>query len=177
MKQLIIIIGVMIATLMCTSSCAPTPNPERIVPKILPDSTKVIRDTIQTIDITSPTIALNIAGGQLYFEDELREISLQKTVAKDITIVLKIRGDSVSYLKLGTEVLVTEDAERIFPVQSVPFARIDDSHIIVKKGATLELISRYYNVPVSELIRWNNLKSTTIQVNQQLKIKCDCAKS
>lgn len=41
----------------------------------------------------------------------------------------------------------------------------------VKKGETLNSISRKYGCTVAQLKQWNNLKSNTVVVNQKLKIK------
>lgn len=42
---------------------------------------------------------------------------------------------------------------------------------VVKSGETLSHISRKYGVSVSQIMKWNNLKSTNIQIGQKLVIK------
>ena len=41
---------------------------------------------------------------------------------------------------------------------------------VVKKGESLGLISRKYGCSTQDLVEWNNLKSTNIQVGQKLKV-------
>ena len=41
----------------------------------------------------------------------------------------------------------------------------------VKKGETLSSISRKYGCTVSNLKKWNKLKSNNVKVGQKLKIK------
>jgi peptidoglycan endopeptidase LytE len=41
---------------------------------------------------------------------------------------------------------------------------------VVKKGDTLGAIARKYNVSVSNIKKWNNLKSDAIGINQKLVI-------
>ncbi len=46
-----------------------------------------------------------------------------------------------------------------------------DGYHIVKKGETLYRISTQYKVPVYKIKKWNNLKSNTIEIGQELRIK------
>ena len=41
----------------------------------------------------------------------------------------------------------------------------------MKKGETLNAISKKYGCTVADLKKWNNLKSNTVKVGQKLKIK------
>lgn len=51
------------------------------------------------------------------------------------------------------------------------FSGIDASHYIVRKGDTLYSIARTYGITVYELKQINDLRSSLIHVNQELKVR------
>ncbi|MDZ7776286.1 MAG: LysM peptidoglycan-binding domain-containing protein [Bacteroidales bacterium] len=50
-------------------------------------------------------------------------------------------------------------------------SKSSDGYHTVKRGETLGVIAKAYNVKVAELKRWNNLSGNLIRINQQLRVK------
>ena len=70
-----------------------------------------------------------------------------KTKSSNLTTVLECIGDPNLY----------EEKE-------------EATNYIVKKGDSLYLIAKRFNTTVNEIIKLNNLKSTSLSINQELKI-------
>jgi membrane-bound lytic murein transglycosylase D len=50
-------------------------------------------------------------------------------------------------------------------------SKSSDGYHTVKRGETLGVIAKAYNVKVADLKRWNNLSGNLIRINQQLRVK------
>jgi membrane-bound lytic murein transglycosylase D len=62
-------------------------------------------------------------------------------------------------------------SDKTFSVENNASHTIPAVYHKVRKGENLSAIASKYNVTVSQIKRLNNLKSTNLQINQQLKIK------
>lgn len=97
---------------------------------------------------------------------------------KDYTLVLPIEYTGAyiqhqdSILAFRADSLLNKQAQAIALAQqnSTPTASGGTIYYKVKKGDTLGAIAKRYGVTVKQIQRWNNLKSTNIQINQRLKI-------
>ena len=70
---------------------------------------------------------------------------------------------------------MTSDLLRIGQILKIPSSNeskpiVSDNIYIVKPGDSLYSIARNYNLSVDDLINYNNLSSTILNVNQQIKI-------
>lgn len=96
---------------------------------------------------------------------------------KDYTLVLPIEyaGAYIEYqdsiLAFRADSLLNKQAQVIATAQqSSTTVSGGTTYYKVKKGDTLSAIAKRYGVSVKQIQRWNNLKSTNIQINQRLKI-------
>lgn len=82
--------------------------------------------------------------------------------SNDLALVSALTGKEVVEIK-NEQLVYKENNQIIEPVNTI-------ETYVVKKGDYLGKIARQYNTTVTELIKWNNLKTNTIFVNQKLKI-------
>ncbi len=80
----------------------------------------------------------------------------------DLALVSALTGKEVVEIK-NEQLVYRENNQIIEPVNTI-------ETYVVKKGDYLGKIARQYNTTVTDLIKWNNLKTNTIFVNQKLKI-------
>ncbi|MEX0997762.1 MAG: LysM peptidoglycan-binding domain-containing protein [Flavobacteriaceae bacterium] len=80
----------------------------------------------------------------------------------DLALVSALTGKEVVEIK-NNQLVYRENNQIIEPVNTIVT-------YVVKKGDYLGKIARQYNTSVTDLIKWNNLKTNTIFVNQKLKI-------
>ena len=92
--------------------------------------------------------------------DSLWSIANQFGVTVDD--ILKINNLSSSTLQIGQELRI--------PSSSSPSNPSQTKNYTVQKGDSLWTISRKYNVSVDDIIRANNLSSSSLQIGQVLKI-------
>lgn len=85
----------------------------------------------------------SLGSTTLYINQQLKI----KTKSSNLTTVLECIGDPNLY----------EEKE-------------EATTYIVKKGDSLYLIAKRFNTTVNEIIKLNNLKSTSLSINQELKI-------
>ena len=95
---------------------------------------------------------------------------LTYTVKKGDTLygIAKTYGVSVEQIKSLNN--LTSDILKIGDVLKIPAKNVETTSYIVKKGDTLYGIAKAYNITVDELINYNNLQSTVLQIGQVLNI-------
>ncbi len=131
-------------------------------------------------------------GGQLIYETE--EPALVHTVEPGQTLyrisiiygvniedIKKWNGLSSNTLKVGQQLVLNDSKASsptvVKPNPSTPTpdpSKVSESTIFlhtVVRGETLFALSRKYKVTVAEIKNWNDLKSNTLRLGQQLKIK------
>ncbi len=102
---------------------------------------------------------------------EARRKSGKYVVKKGDTIIGIAKKLGVSAKKLmEANGLTAKSVIRPGQVLRVPGETTTVYHI-VKKGETLSEIASRYGVKVSDLVRWNGLKSSTIRVGQRLRVE------
>jgi len=81
--------------------------------------------------------------------------------------------DTVSLDEIQEQIKLRKEQFVGWPEQHKPKPAESNSQQIhvVKSGDTLGAIGRKYNVSVNQLMQWNNLKSTNLQIGQKLVIK------
>jgi len=173
MKQFIIL------AVLGLASCNP-PMPTNSVQAPQPI---VETDTITTIvlsDAISRDVTFSIEDNTFLFSDKISKFSGKKREGGPITITAVV-DDTITYLKVNGTLLIGR--ERVENIQeSVPFEMIDYYTIRIHEGATLQLISRYYDVPMSDLKRMNNIcgaddrifNHQTIKIREKRYQSCDC---
>lgn len=81
--------------------------------------------------------------------------------------------DTLSMVQMQEQITLRKEQFIGWPEQHKP--RNTESNVqqihVVKTGDTLGAIGRKYKVSVNQIMQWNNLKSTSIQIGQKLVIK------
>jgi len=79
--------------------------------------------------------------------------------------ILNYKADSlVNNRREETEILLKKD-----PITSSSVG-IKTKYHTVKKGQTLSYVANKYGVSVTKLKKWNNLRRSSLQIGQRLKI-------
>jgi hypothetical protein len=81
--------------------------------------------------------------------------------------------DTLSFIGIQEQIKLKKEQFPGWPEQNKPKVLVNHSQQIytVKSGDTLGAIGRKYRVSVKQIMTWNNLKSTNIQIGQKLVIK------
>lgn len=153
--------------LLLLASCGGKPEPR--VPL-----TTVNTDTIPVIEMTPVeteeyvTQDSNIASIQVS-DQHLSIISKSTNVERDGTIhylTVEFKDGDI----IGVEI----NKERQQKTNSIPFEYLGNNKVLIKPGANLQLIARYYGTTVGKLMMCNDLESSEIRAGQVLKTKCCC---
>lgn len=169
-------------TLGLLASCTP-PTPPVAAVKLSERDTipEIVIDTnsVRTINLTGgKEIDLEITNEGIFLDDIVGKLSIQKTMkAEKMSITMTVENDSVTRFVVNSVVLVGEQEKGAQNVKKeAPVVLLDKNTVLVKTGATLSFISRYYNVSIGKLIKLNpNIKDKNIiQKNSKIIIGCDC---
>ena len=164
------------------ASCTP-PTPPVAPQKIVNHDTipEIVIDTnsVRTINLTGgKEIELEITNEGIFLDDIVGKLSIQKTMKADkMEITMTVENDSITNFTINSIVLVGRPVKGAQIVKKeAPVVLLDKNTVLVKTGATLSFISRYYNVSIEKLIKLNpNIKDKNIiQKNSKIIIGCDC---
>lgn len=146
-------------------------------------------EPVRPIQLGQDPVAIDTLeiGGETAVEDTTAEILVPVSsieVGNDYLSIVsntinidrmgEVRTLSMAF-KDGDVTSVTINGEQIGKktgFQKAPFEWLGNNKIQVGKGATLELIARYYNTTVDQLLVCNQLTSSVIHPGQILKTKC-----
>lgn len=177
MRNVLGLLAVIVLLASCGSNTPPLPpRPLPVVETVKQDTAQ--QDSIPTIVLSEPTIKdVNI---DINVSDTLTSINAEDGTSfvrfdgtKDITTILikvdkkhkKIKQVQINGYDLIGEAIVNH---------KVPLKLISSNKVLVLEGASLNLVSRYYDVPMTQLMWCNDIDNKNyIQAGTILKLNCN----
>ena len=96
--------------------------------------------------------------------------SIAKKYDTTADMIIQDNGLFNTNLKIGQNLKIRTEESEVLECFGEDYTPTNNTEYIVKKGDSLYSIAKKYNSSISEIINLNNLKSTTLNIGQVLKI-------
>ena len=171
MKNLIFAISI-----LGVVACSPgePQAPAHVETPIIHDVDTISIDTVQPMEYKGDSVGLTLSVlSSTIFVDDLKRatpLSIQQAINGGANVTFTVKNDTLTYLRInGNEFIGGKTPNQPKPT----YKKITETKVKVLAGCNLTILSRKFNISITDLMEINNLKSTGLKEGQILKI-CKC---